>query len=433
MHISSSAHRGQQTGCLQRSIAAAHVLTRSCLLAPPASRQPSSRVSSRPTPNSSSTSSSSHTASHTLELHSPPGLLHHHQMASHGAVDEVQQLQHSVHDLAALVEQQQHSLVQQQATIQQLQATVQQLTQQHHDQQQRQQLSGSSQGSWWDPSIRPFDAQRAAYGDRRLLGLFDAQFHSTSRGAIPADVRVLPDRIILVRHAQSEGNVDCDAYTYIPDPQVPLTSLGSRQAQDAGQAIRRTMEAAKGTNYQLFFYTSPYKRSIQTCMGIRDAFASSQVAGVQEEVQLREQDFGNFQDAEGKQREKAERLRYGRFFYRFPNGESGADVYDRITVFTDHLIRDINAGRFANNTSLVLVTHGLALRIFLMRWFHWSVDQFMSVYNPPNAVPLVLEKAGPNAGDCTWMHTKSFYRLCPNSMAVLKGCTPDMCATHSLP
>jgi hypothetical protein len=48
----------------------------------------------------------------------------------------------------------------------------------------------------------------------------------------------------------------------------------------------------------------------------RDAFASSQVAGVQEEVQLREQDFGNFQDAEGKQREKAERLRYGRFFYR---------------------------------------------------------------------------------------------------------------------
>lgn len=40
------------------------------------------------------------------------------------------------------------------------------------------------------------------------------------------------------------------------------------------------------------------------------------MAGVQEEVQLREQDFGNFQDAEGKQREKAERLRYGRFFYR---------------------------------------------------------------------------------------------------------------------
>jgi hypothetical protein len=49
------------------------------------------------------------------------------------------------------------------------------------------------------------------------------------------------------------------------------------------------------------------------------------------------------------------------------------------------MIRDINAGRFTNNTSLVLVTHGLALRVFLMRWFHWSVDQFLDVYNPPNA------------------------------------------------
>ena len=56
-----------------------------------------------------------------------------------------------------------------------------------------------------------------------------------------------------------------------------------------------------------------------------------------------------------------------------------------MTIFEDHVIRDINAGRFSNNTSLVLVTHGLALRVFLMRWFHWSVDQFMNVYNPPNA------------------------------------------------
>lgn len=33
-------------------------------------------------------------------------------------------------------------------------------------------------------------------------------------------------------------------------------------------------------------------------------------------MQLREQDFGNFQDQEGKKHEKAERMRYGRFFYR---------------------------------------------------------------------------------------------------------------------
>ena len=45
-----------------------------------------------------------------------------------------------------------------------------------------------------------------------------------SRGATPRDHRILPKRIILVRHAESEGNVDNFAYTYVPDPQVPLVS-----------------------------------------------------------------------------------------------------------------------------------------------------------------------------------------------------------------
>jgi broad specificity phosphatase PhoE len=64
-------------------------------------------------------------------------------------------------------------------------------------------------------------------------------------------------------------------------------------------------------------------------------------------------------------REKAERESYGRFFYRFPNGESGADVYDRMTVFEDHIVRDIDAGRFSEDTAIVIVTHGLSLRVFL--------------------------------------------------------------------
>ena len=41
---------------------------------------------------------------------------------------------------------------------------------------------------------------------------------------------------------------------------------------------------------------------------------------------------------------------------------------------------------------LVLVTHGLALRVFLMRWFGWSVDEVLRVFNPPNATPIVLER-----------------------------------------
>ena len=282
--------------------------------------------------------------------------------------------------------------------------------------------------------------REASQNDRRLVGLFDARYHSASSGATPRDFRVLPRRIILVRHAESEGNVDNAAYTYLPDPQVPLTPRGWRQALQAGERIRAVAETeGPGSPVgRLFFYTSPYLRSKQTYEGVAQAFSPQEIAGVQEEVQLREQDFGNFQDTEGKRREKAERLRFGRFFYRFPNGESGADVYDRMTLFEDHLVRDINAGRFAGDSSLVLLTHGLAARIFLMRWFHWTVDQFMRVYNPPNAAPVVLERVPDDAsarsnGPISWIHTKALYRLSAESMELLQGCTPDMCETSWMP
>ena len=39
------------------------------------------------------------------------------------------------------------------------------------------------------------------------------------RGATPRDHRVLPKRIILVRHAESQGNIDHFAYSEVPDPQ----------------------------------------------------------------------------------------------------------------------------------------------------------------------------------------------------------------------
>ena len=48
-------------------------------------------------------------------------------------------------------------------------------------------------------------------------------------GATPRDFRILPRKIVLVRHAESEGNVDNVAYTYLPDPKVPLTARGWQQ------------------------------------------------------------------------------------------------------------------------------------------------------------------------------------------------------------
>ena len=38
-----------------------------------------------------------------------------------------------------------------------------------------------------------------------------------------------------------------------------------------------------------------------------------------------------------------------------------------------------------SDQSLVIVTHGLTMRLFCMRWFHWSVEYFESLENPETA------------------------------------------------
>ena len=73
------------------------------------------------------------------------------------------------------------------------------------------------------------------------------------------------------------------------------TQRGHEQARAGGEQIKEILDGDGQGDYKLFFYMSPYKRSKQTYEGIAAQFGRSIVAGTQEEVQLREQDFGNFQ------------------------------------------------------------------------------------------------------------------------------------------
>jgi broad specificity phosphatase PhoE len=41
---------------------------------------------------------------------------------------------------------------------------------------------------------------------------------------------------------------------------------------------------------------------------------------------------------------------------------------------------------------MIVVSHGLTIRLFLMRWFHWTVEQFEKLRNPKNCQHYVLDK-----------------------------------------
>ena len=107
-----------------------------------------------------------------------------------------------------------------------------------------------------------------------------------------------------------------------------------------------------------------------------------------------EQQFGNFQHHEMMQDNKAERTDFGRFFYRFPDGgESGFDVYTRVSGFISTMQRASSQvlEPLEEDATVCLVTHGLALRLFLMRWFQYSVFEFERSFNPENGSVVVLE------------------------------------------
>jgi broad specificity phosphatase PhoE len=189
-----------------------------------------------------------------------------------------------------------------------------------------------------------------------------------------------PRRIILVRHGESEGNLDDTIYERVPDHRISLSAKGFEQARQTGEWLRQVLD---GESVEV--YASPYVRARETLEALALPVAERDV---RVEPRLREQDWANFQDAADIADQRVLRNRYGHFYYRFTHGESGSDVYDRVSTFLESMHRNFETPDAPRN--VVIVTHGLTMRLFCMRWFHWSVDYFESLDNPENAQPVVL-------------------------------------------
>ncbi|RHY89948.1 hypothetical protein DYB35_000874 [Aphanomyces astaci] len=137
---------------------------------------------------------------------------------------------------------------------------------------------------------------------------------------------------------------------------------------------------------------SPCVRTIETFEEILSAWGEdAHHIPWTEEPRIREQDFGNFQDPEQIRQCKSQRRKFGSFFYRFPSGESPADVFDRISSFLESLHR-----MFARHPqqNYILVTHGVTIRVLLMRYFKLPISHFDQMENFHNAEFIVLEHVG---------------------------------------
>ena len=193
-----------------------------------------------------------------------------------------------------------------------------------------------------------------------------------------------PKRIILVRHGQSEGNEDSLNYETIPDYALNMTELGHQQSVKAGDEIAKLIG-----NESIQAYISPYYRTRQTYDGIA-SILKERIKSCHEDPRVREQDWGHLRHPDDSRLLVTERNKYSLFYYRMKDGESGADVYDRVSSFFETMYRDFNKPNFPENA--LIVTHGMTLRIFLMRWLHWTVEEYEALANPDNCQVIVMER-----------------------------------------
>ncbi len=192
-----------------------------------------------------------------------------------------------------------------------------------------------------------------------------------------------PKRIIIIRHAQSEGNADHTVYSKVPDHKIGLTRKGVHQASAAGAEIADIIGQEK-----VRAYISPFKRTRQTFEGIAKRIEPN-LTDMLEDPRIREQGFGNLVSMDDAQRLLQARAEYGKFYFRPPNGESSADVYDRISTFMESMYRAFERPDFPPN--VLIVTHGGALRVFLMRWFRLKVEEYLALAHADNCQILIIE------------------------------------------
>ncbi|HEX2696894.1 MAG TPA: histidine phosphatase family protein [Anaerolineales bacterium] len=193
-----------------------------------------------------------------------------------------------------------------------------------------------------------------------------------------------PNRILLVRHGQSEANVDRKKSETIQDFALNLTEEGVKQADNAGGEIKTIIGEES-----VHVYLSPYFRTRQTYQHIEKSIKPN-VVKVFEDPRIREQDWGHLRPFDANEEINNERDNFSTFYYRIPDGESGADVYDRVSTFLETLFRDFADPDYPQNT--LIVTHGMTMRLFLMRWFHWTVEEFENLKNPKNCQIVVMQK-----------------------------------------
>lgn len=242
-------------------------------------------------------------------------------------------------------------------------------------------------------------------------------------------------RIYLVRHGQSQSNLDWTENQRTADHAIELTEEGHRQARAVGEFLKqdfasrgllRKGEAPGPGEPSLFMartrlWLSPYTRTRQTALAIQatcrldeEFFMGNELGDghresvprpggplfldSREHLLLAEQQFGLFDglsDDEREARYPAEHGYYekckrfeGKLWPQMPLGESRFEVCQRVHQAFGTFHRDAERHGIEN---IVVVAHGTVNRAFTMMWLHKQYEWMHEETNPNNCSVRLIE------------------------------------------
>ena len=209
---------------------------------------------------------------------------------------------------------------------------------------------------------------------------------ATPPGPVAAErAQKWPDRIWIVRHGQSAGNVARDAaesaratWIELPtrDVDTPLSALGEDQARALGRWFGALPEANRPT----VVLSSPYVRSMRSAELIIEAAggAAKELIIVADE-RLREKEFGildrmtSFGIKQTYPALSGQRQHVGKFYFRPPGGESWCDVILRLRSVLDTLTREYP------KQGVLIVAHQVIVNCFRYLFERMSEQQVLAI------------------------------------------------------
>lgn len=212
-------------------------------------------------------------------------------------------------------------------------------------------------------------------------------------------------RIFLIRHGESAQNTR-ENFDNLPDPQIPLTKKGIIQAENCAEFLKDYCHENKIDLENSVMFISPYIRTRQTAKIINEKL---NIKKVREDVSLIEHQHGLFEnqneDWEVDAPQEYEfvtnyRNNNGKFYVKFPQGESPFDVALRTRIFIHTLFRDVAEGI----ENFFIVSHGTTIRCLLLSYFHYSPEWFNNEENMKNCSIRLIEKKGRKSYDRDYIY-----------------------------